>query len=119
MGYDEIFDDTVPQRAVTVTRTTTYVLPVAADAPLGDLAAELERGDLDNDLGRFDSFSDTASVSEADADDVLTFTASQYFPSRPLLEAAGRLLPDGPGDVRGRIADAAEEIRIRRRGAVA
>ncbi|OHV31438.1 hypothetical protein BBK14_33910 [Parafrankia soli] len=115
MNYDEIFDDTVPQRAVMVTRTIRYILPVAEGAPLGDIAAELDGSDLSG----FDPCTDTVSASEADSDDVLTFTASRFFPSRPLLEAAGRLVPDGPGDARNRIADAAEEIHIRRRGAVA
>ncbi|WP_157472784.1 hypothetical protein [Frankia sp. EAN1pec] len=50
------------------------------------------------------------STSPADSEDVLTFTASRFFPSRSLLEAAGRLVPGGPGDVRGQIADAVEEI---------
>ncbi len=115
MGYDEIFDDTVPQRAVMVTRTSRYLLPVAADATLDDIAG-LPTDDL---LVEHAPYVETVSVGEAAADDVLTFTASQMFPSRPLLDAASRLLPAGDGDTRGRIGDEADAILARRRGAAA
>jgi len=113
MDYEDIFDTTVPQRAVAVTRTTRYVLPVNAKATIHEVAA-LNLGD--QVLARYDSYTDVVSVSEAPIDDVVLAADGFPIPPQPLLDAASSLLPTGDGDLRQRVADAAEQIRARRRG---
>lgn len=116
MEIDDVFDTTVPQRAVMVTRTSTFLLPIAADAPLDDV-----RSLPDSHLLNDDNIlcAETVTVDEAPADDVLLAMAGVWWPRQAMLDAASRLLPDGDGDLLGRIVDAADEIRARRSGAVA
>lgn len=116
MDIEEIFDSSGPQRVVQVVRTSTFLMTVAADAPLDDIRSLPSHMLMGNhDLAGAETFD----VTEADADDVLLATDRTWWPSPRFLDAAGRLLPDGDGDVRDRIAEAADEIRARRDGVVA